>query len=170
VAQYNLGFALQQQGENEQALAAYRDAINSSGGKYPDAFYQTGVVLGALGRWPESADALRKAVEQNGGRDADAQLRLGVALAQQKDYAGAETAFREAVNERGGDFPYAHYNLGLLYQQTGKLPEAIGEFETFLQQSPRDENRYKVENTLRDLRRRVGREGGRRQSEGNNQQ
>ena len=170
VAQYNLGFALQQQGENEQALAAYRDAINSSGGKYPDAFYQIGVVLGALGRWPESADALRKAVEQNGGRDADAQLRLGVALAQQKDYAGAETAFREAVNERGGDFPYAHYNLGLLYQQTGKLPEAIGEFETFLQQSPRDENRYKVENTLRDLRRRVGREGGRRQSEGNNQQ
>src|SRR5438105_9507317 len=170
VAQYNLGFALQQQGDNEQALAAYRDAINSSGGKYPDAFYQTGVVLGALGRWPESADALRKAVEQNGGRDAEAQLRLGVALAQQKDYAGAESAFRDAVNERGGDFPYAHYNLGLLYQQTGKLPEAIGEFETFLQQSPRDENRYKVENTLRDLRRRVGREGGRQQNDGNNQQ
>src|SRR5437764_3320917 len=170
VAQYNLGFALQQQGENEQALAAYRDAINSGGGKYPDAFYQTGVVLGALGRWQESADALRKAVEQNGGRDAEAQLRLGVALAQQKDYAGAESAFREALNQRGGDFPYAHYNLGLLYQQAGRLPEAINEFETFLQQSPRDENRYKVENTLRDLRRRVGREGGGRQSEGNNQQ
>jgi serine/threonine protein kinase/tetratricopeptide (TPR) repeat protein len=167
-AQYNLGFALQQQGENEKALAAYQDAINNNGGNYADAFYQTGVVLGALGRWQESADALRKAIEQNGGRDADAQLRLGVSLAQQKDYAGAESAFREAVNERGGEFAYAHYNLGLLYQQTDWRDDAIKEFETFLQQAPNDANRYKVENTLRDLRRRAAREGSRQQSENTN--
>jgi serine/threonine-protein kinase len=167
VAQYNLGFALQQQGDNERALAAYRDAINSNGGNYADAYYQTGVILGTLGRWPESADALRKAIEQNGGRDPDAQLRLGVALAQQKDYAGAESAFKDAINGRGGDFAYAHYNLGLLYQQTDRADDAIKEFETFLQQAPRDENRYKVENTLRDLRRQAAR-GGNRQKENTN--
>jgi tetratricopeptide (TPR) repeat protein len=82
---------------------------------------------------------------------------------QQKDYAGAETAFREAVNQRGGDFAFAHYNLGLLYQETNRIDEAITEFETFLQQAPRDENRFRVENTLRDLRRRAAREGNKKQ-------
>ncbi|HZT60640.1 MAG TPA: serine/threonine-protein kinase [Pyrinomonadaceae bacterium] len=163
VAQYNLGFAYQQQSENEKALAAYHDAIVSSGGNYADAYYQTGVVLGNMGRWQESADALRKAIEQSGGHDPDSQLRLGVALAQQKDYAGAESAFREAINERGGDFAYAHYNLGLLYQQADRPEDAIGEFETFLKQAPNDPNRFKAENTLRDLRRRAGRSADRGQ-------
>jgi serine/threonine-protein kinase len=158
-AQYNLGFALQQQGEREKALAAYRDAIRSRGGSYPDAFYQIGGILYEQGRWPDAADAYRKAIEQNGGRDPEAFYRLGVALVQQKDYAGAESAFREAINQRGGDFAFAHYNLGLLYQQTNRVDEAIAEFETFLQQAPRDENRFRVENTLRDLRRRAAREG-----------
>jgi serine/threonine-protein kinase len=164
VAQYNLGFALQQQGENEKALAAYHDAINSRDGNYADAYYQAGIVLGNMGRWPEAADALRKAIEQSGGRDPDSQLLLGRALAQQKDYAGAESALREAIAERGGDFPYAHYDLGLLYQQADRPEDAIGEFETFLKQAPNDPNRFKAENTLRDLRRRAAREGNNRQS------
>jgi serine/threonine protein kinase/tetratricopeptide (TPR) repeat protein len=168
VAQYNLGFALQQQGERDKALAAYRDAINSKGGNYPDAFYQIGSILYEQGHFAESADAFRKTIEQNQGRDPEAFYRLGVALAQQKDYDGAESAFKQAVDQRGGDFAYAHYNLGLLYQQTNRPDEAIKEFETFLQQSPRDENRYKVENSLRDLRRRAARKGGNRQSENAN--
>ncbi|MDT5156038.1 MAG: eukaryotic-like serine/threonine-protein kinase [Acidobacteriota bacterium] len=162
-AQYNLGFALQQQGERDKALAAYRAAIESRDGNYPDAFYQIGGILYEQGHWPESADAFRKAAEQNGGRDPESFYRLGVALVQQKDYAGAETAFRDAVNQRGGDFAFAHYNLGLLYQQTDRIDEAITEFETFLQQSPHDENRFRVENTLRDLRRRSAREGNKKQ-------
>ena len=72
------------------------------------------------------------------------------------------------MDQRGGDFAFAHYNLGLLYQQTNRPGEAIKEFETFLQQAPRDENRFRVENTLRDLRRRAAREGNRRQNENTN--
>ena len=175
VAQYNLGFALQQQGEYEKSVEAFREAVEQHGGQYPDAFFQMGVALSSLKRWPEAAGALRKAVEQSGGRDADAQLRLGVVLAQQKDYDGAEKAFREASALRGGDFAYAHYNLGLLYEKLERLPEAIKEYETFLQQAPRDDtresrdNRNRVENTLHDLRRRVEREGNKR-TEGNAQQ
>ncbi|MDT5296724.1 MAG: eukaryotic-like serine/threonine-protein kinase, partial [Acidobacteriota bacterium] len=163
-AQYNLGFVLQQQRESEKALAAYREAIESSGGKYPDAYYQIGsILLESPERAGEAGEAFRKAIEQNNGRDPEAQYRLGVALVQQKDYAGAETAFREAVNQRGGDFAFAHYNLGLLYQRTNRTDEAISEFETFQQQAPGDENRYKVENTLRDLRRKAAREGNKKQ-------
>jgi serine/threonine protein kinase/tetratricopeptide (TPR) repeat protein len=164
-AQYNLGFVLQQQRESEKAIAAYRDAIsNSSGGKYPDAYYQIGsILLESPERAGEAVEAFRKAIEQNDGRDPEAQYRLGVALVQQKDYAGAETAFREAVNQRGGDFAFAHYNLGLLYQRMNRTDEAISEFETFQRQAPGDENRYKVENTLRDLRRKSAREGNKKQ-------
>ncbi|MFL6254467.1 MAG: protein kinase domain-containing protein [Pyrinomonadaceae bacterium] len=158
-ALYNLGFVLQQQRENEKAVEAYRAAIDSNGGDYPDAYYQIGsVLLETPGRAADAADAFRKAIEQNKGRDPEAQYRLGFALVQQKDFNGAEAAFREAVNQRGGDFAFAHYNLGLLYQQTNRIDEAIKEFETYLEQAPRDENRYRAENTLRDLRRRAARE------------
>ncbi len=165
VAQYNLGFALQQQGDAENAVNAYRDAIRSRGGNYPDAHFQIGAILRAdPARRPEAIDALRKAIEQSGGRDADAHLVLGVALAEQKDYANAEAAMREAVNLRGGDFPYAHYNLGQLYETTERIPEAVREYETFLRQAPRDNNRAPVENTLRILRRRAAREAATNQS------
>ena len=158
VAQYNLGFVLQQRGERAEAIEAYRGAVESSGGNYPDAVYQLGVVLYEQGRWDESAAAFRRAIEQSGGRDPEAFYRLGAALVQQKHYEAAESAFRTAVEQRGGDFAFAHYNLGLLYQQTGRTDEAIREFETYLQQAPRDENRHRAENTLRDLRRQAARE------------
>jgi serine/threonine-protein kinase len=170
VAQFNLGVALQQTGDSDAAAAAYLEAIKAKGGSYPDAFYQLGVTYSAQGRWREAADALRKSIEQDGARDPDAQLRLGYVLVKQEDYAGAEKVFRDALELRGGNLPYAHYNLGLLYEQTGRLQEAVAEFDTFLQQAPRDENRYRVENTLRDLRRRAAREAKRQPSPQGEQQ
>ena len=163
VAQFNLGVALQQLGDGEGAAAAYLDAIKAKGGNYPDAFYQLGVTYSREGRWREAADALRKSVEQDGGRDPDAQLQLGYVLVKQEDYAGAESVFRAALEGHNGNLPYAHYNLGLLYEQTGRLQDAVTEFEAFLQQAPRDENRRRVENSLRDLRRRAERESRRQQ-------
>ena len=163
-ALYNLGFVLQQQRESEKAIESYRAAIDANGGDYADAFYQIGsILIETPGRAAEAAEAFRKAIEQNKGRDPEAQYRLGFALVQQKDYAGAEAAFREAVNQRGGDFAFAHYNLGLLYQQTGRTEEAIKEFETYLEQAPRDENRHRAENTLHDLRRQAAREKAKQQ-------
>jgi tetratricopeptide (TPR) repeat protein len=163
MAQYNLGFALQLQGKTDEAVSAYNEAIKSRGGKYADAYYQIGsLLLGIPGRSGEAVEPLRKAIEQNDGRDPEAYFKLGAALAQQKDYPNAEAALREAISQRGGDFAFAHYNLGLLYESTGRVPEAIQEFEAFLLQAPRDdenrENRRRVENTLRDLRRRAARE------------
>jgi tetratricopeptide (TPR) repeat protein len=157
-AQYNLGFALQQQGERAKAIEAYRGAIESRGGNYPDAIYQVGTILYEQGRWDEAAESFKRTIDQNNGRDPEAFYRLGAALAQQKNYADAESAFRKAIEQRGGDFAFAHYNLGLLYQQTDRIEEAIKEFETFLQQAPRDENSHRAENTLRDLRRQAARE------------
>jgi serine/threonine-protein kinase len=172
-AQYNLGFSLQLQGKTDEAVSAYKEAIESRKGKYADAYYQIGSLFLVIpGRSGEAVEPLRKAIEQNDGRDPEAHFKLGAALAQQKDYPNAEAALREAINQRGGDFAFAHYNLGLLYETTGRVPEAIQEYEAYLAQSPRDEenreNRRRVENTLRDLRRRAAREGNQPQ-EGNPQ-
>jgi tetratricopeptide (TPR) repeat protein len=167
-AQYNVGFALQSQGKADEAISAYNEAIERRGGKYPDAHYQIGsLLLGIPGRSGEAVAPLRKAIEQNNGRDPEAHFKLGVALAQQKDYLNAEAALRRAVEQRGGDFAYAHYNLALLYEETGRTADAIREFETFLQQAPRDENRRRVENSLRDLRRRAEREASQQPSQVN---
>ncbi|HEV2705379.1 MAG TPA: serine/threonine-protein kinase [Pyrinomonadaceae bacterium] len=164
-AQYNLGFALQQQGKLEDAIGAYQEAVRSRGGSYADAYFQIGLAYIGLKRNAEAADALRTAVEQNGGRDPEARHALGVALAQQNDLEGAEAAFRSAIEERGGDYAEAHYNLGLLYQKTGRVGEAIDEFEAYLRQRPKGENRRQVENSLRDLRRQAAREGAQQQQQ-----
>jgi eukaryotic-like serine/threonine-protein kinase len=159
VAQYNLGFALQQRGRFEEAVAAYRGAIDSNGGHYPDAYYQIGgALLQVNGRAAEAAEALRKAIEQNKGQDPEAYLKLGIAHAQQKDYAGAEAAFREAINQRGGEFSYGHYYLGLLYNDMGRLDDAVKEFDTYLEQSPSGEHQAITAGTIRDVRRRAERE------------
>lgn len=158
-SQYNLGFVLQRQGDAANALAAYNDAINSRDGTYPDAYYQIGIILLNLRRLPEATDALRKAIEQNGGRDAEAYLALGTALARQKNYEEAEPAFRSAVEQQDGNFPDAHYNLGLLYESTGQFANAVREYELYLEQRPAAFNRRVVEKVLKDLRRRVAREG-----------
>ncbi len=162
-AQYNLGFALQQQGEREGAVEAYTAAIKSRGGSYPDALFQIGVIRFEQGRWDDAALSFQRTAELNGGRDPEAFFRLGAAYAQLKNYEAAEQAFRTAVEQRGGDYAYAHYNLGLLYQQTGRIEEAVKEFETYLEQAPRDENRNRAENTLRDLRRQAARQKNKRQ-------
>jgi tetratricopeptide (TPR) repeat protein len=159
-AQYNLGFALQKTNNLDDAVRAYEGAIESSGGRNPDAYFQMGIAQLNRNRNAEAATSLRTAIEQNAGRDPDAQHALGVALARQKDYEGAEAAFRAAIEGRGGDFADAHYNLGVLYQETKRTADAIREFESYLQQSPPGgDNRRRVENSLRDLRRALALEG-----------
>jgi eukaryotic-like serine/threonine-protein kinase len=159
-ALYNLGFALQQQGRTEQAVEAYRAAIERSGGIYPDAYYQIGeIYFSQPRRLGEAAAAYRQAIEQNNGRDPEALFKLGVVLARSEDLAGSEAAFRAAIEQRGGDFAYAHFNLALVYEKMGRLPEAVAEYETYLRQAPEDQNRRAAEGSIRELRRRIEREG-----------
>jgi tetratricopeptide (TPR) repeat protein len=158
-AQYNLGFALQQLGRYDEAIEAYNGAIASNGGSYPDAYFQIGISHFNRKRYGEAADALRRAVEQNGGRDPEAQNTLGVALSLVDDLDGAEAAFRAAIDGRGGDYPEAHFNLGMHYAQIGRIEDAIKEIEVFLMQEGGAERRRSGEAVLRELRRKLQREG-----------
>jgi serine/threonine protein kinase/tetratricopeptide (TPR) repeat protein len=151
-AQYNLGFALQQLGDFNNALMAYNAAINQHSGNYPDAFYQIGIILINLQRNKEAEDALKKAISQNGGRDPEAHLALGAVLASEKDYQNAEAEFRTAIEQRDGKFADAHFALARLYERTERIPEAVEEYESYLQQSPSAYNRREVEQKLKTLK------------------
>ncbi|HKS30509.1 MAG TPA: hypothetical protein VJS44_21975, partial [Pyrinomonadaceae bacterium] len=68
-------------------------------------------------------------------------------------YQNAETEFRAAIEQQNGNFADAHYSLAMLYERTERVPEAISEYETYLQQSPSAYNRREVEQRLRVLKR-----------------
>jgi tetratricopeptide (TPR) repeat protein len=119
-------------GEIDEAVAAYRTAIQQRKGSYAEAHYNLGNALYARGEIEESVKAYETAIEQQNGNFPDAQRNLGNALARLGDLDGATESIKRAISQgdTGGD---AHHDLGLILHGRGQLDEAIREFETALE-------------------------------------
>jgi len=74
---YNLGNAFARLGNNESAIAAYRNAIQQRNGHYSRALNNLGVVLLRAGRWDEAHEALVSALQVENFRYAEASYNLG---------------------------------------------------------------------------------------------
>jgi tetratricopeptide (TPR) repeat protein len=74
---YNLGNAFARLGNNEPAIAAYRNAIQQRNGHYSRALNNLGVVLMRAGRWDEAHEALVSALQLENFRYAEASYNLG---------------------------------------------------------------------------------------------
>ena len=74
---YNLGNAFARLGNNESAIAAYRNAIQQRNGHYSRALNNLGVVLLRTGRWDEAHEALVSALQLENFRYAEASYNLG---------------------------------------------------------------------------------------------
>jgi tetratricopeptide (TPR) repeat protein len=74
---YNLGNAFARLGNNESAIAAYRNAIQQRNGHYSRALNNLGVVLLRAGRWDEAHEALVSALQLENFRYAEASYNLG---------------------------------------------------------------------------------------------
>ena len=74
---YNLGNAFARLGNNESAIAAYRNAIQQRSGHYSRALNNLGVVLLRTGRWDEAQEALVSALQLENFRYAEASYNLG---------------------------------------------------------------------------------------------
>jgi tetratricopeptide (TPR) repeat protein len=74
---YNLGNAFARLGNNESAVAAYRNAIQQRNGHYSRALNNLGVVLLRAGRWDEAHEALVSALQLENFRYAEASYNLG---------------------------------------------------------------------------------------------
>jgi superkiller protein 3 len=126
VAHYNLGKALRDKGQPDEAIAEYREAIRLK----PDlamAHNNLGSALPDKGQLDEAIAECREALRLQEDF-AMAHNNLGNALYAkgQRDEAIAE--WREAIRLKK-DYPEAHNNLGQGLQAKGRLDEAIAEYQ-----------------------------------------
>jgi tetratricopeptide (TPR) repeat protein len=123
----NLGTALHELGETDQAVACYRSAIQLDP-ELPDLHHNLGNAFYELRKWPEAEAAYREAIRIKPDYP-EAQYGLGAVFNQQKRYAEAESHFREAIRIKP-DYAKAHNGLGAaLHGAAGKSPlgHSVGE-------------------------------------------
>ena len=125
MAHYNLGIALRDRGETDQAITHYRQAITLRPG-YAEAHYNLGRLLAEKGEFDEAVDHYEAALEINPD-DAEAHNNLGATLVQQgriddaighyqkalaiqPDYAEASCNLADALLSKGDvDGTIIHY-------------------------------------------------------------
>jgi superkiller protein 3 len=129
-----LGFALQETGKLEEAIAAFRQAIKLQ----PDAntYNNLGLALAKQKKLEEAITAFRQAIQLK--PDAETYHNLGIALSEQEKLEEAIAAFRQAIQLKP-DYANPHNGLGWIYQQQGKLKEALAEYEVALKIDPKYE-------------------------------
>lgn len=116
---YNIGNGLARIGDREQAVTAYRKAIDARQGNYPRALNNLGVVLLDLGRLDEAYDAFVLAIKQQNFRYAEASYNLGKVYAKrgEADLAISEWTRALAVQP---DHVEAAIGLARAYAVTGQ--------------------------------------------------
>jgi superkiller protein 3 len=147
LAYNNLGIVLSDLGKKEEAITAYRKAIKLNS-KLAPIYVNLGLVLSDLAdleKKEEAIKAYRKAIELD-PKLAYAYVNLGLVLSDLEKKEEAIKAYLKALSlpEDTSGTPttahtLAHNNLGFVYQQQGKLKEALAEYEAALKIDPKYE-------------------------------
>src|SRR2546423_1433110 len=135
MAEYNLGLALKNQGQLDQAIAHYRRAINI----WPDyvaAHYNLGGAYIEKGEFDEALAEYRRAIDIHPD-EADSHNNYGSALRELKQFDEAEAEYKRALSLRP-QYLDARLNLGSLLLQRGRTAEAIANLETARRLQPND--------------------------------
>jgi tetratricopeptide (TPR) repeat protein len=129
----NLGLALFQKGQVDDAIAQYQKAVEI----YPNyvaAHYNLGNALLQKGQLDTALAQYEKAVEID-PNDAAAHINLGNAFFQKQQLDEAVAQFQKAVEINPNDAE-AQYNLGNALFQKGQLDEAVAQFQKALKIDP----------------------------------
>ncbi len=94
---YNAGNALARLGDTDEAVNAYRKAIEQRKGRYSRALNNLGVVLLRVGRWDEAREAFLSALRVESFRYAEASYNLGRLYATRGEMDLAVREWRRAV-------------------------------------------------------------------------
>ena len=130
----NLGIALASEGRLDDALAAYRNAIEADP-RDATAHANLGAALASAGRIQDAGDSLVTALRLDPGL-AGAHRTLGLLLAQRGDFAGAESHFREIVARDPGS-TMDRTDLANAVLEQGRIDEAIALYREVLAADPR---------------------------------
>ena len=129
----NLGAALQQRGENDDAMRHFQKALEINPG-YLEAQNNLGNALNRSGRFDEAISHYLKALEISPDC-AEVHLNLGNALIRTGRFDEAIAHLRMALPSLSGRSEL-HYNLGNALLQTGRPIEAIDEYRKSLDIRP----------------------------------
>ena len=135
MAEYNLGLALRNRGQLDEAIAHYRRAINIWP-DYVEAHYNLGGAYIEKGNINEALAEYRRAIEIRPD-DADSHNNYGSALRGLNQFDQAENEYRRALSLRP-QYLDARLNLGSLLLQRGRMAEAITNLETAMRLQPND--------------------------------
>jgi serine/threonine-protein kinase len=127
VVHFNLGLALAEMGQMNEAITAYQKAIHLKT-TWAAPYFFLGVALSKQGHWEEAVHAYRQAIRLEPSV-VPAHMNLGSLLCDQKrDFAGAIAAFREVIRlqPRSAD---AYFNLGNAFRKNGELERASAAFQ-----------------------------------------
>jgi tetratricopeptide (TPR) repeat protein len=135
MAEYNLGLALKNQGQLDEAIAHYRRAVNIWP-DYVEAHYNLGGAYIEKGNIDEALAEYRRAIEIRPD-DADSHNNYGSALRRLNQFDQAENEYRRALSLHP-QYLDARLNLGSLLLQRGRTAEAITNLETARRLQPND--------------------------------
>jgi len=133
MAHYNLGIALQDHGETDQAITHYRQAIELRP-NYAEAHYNLGRLLAQKGQLDDAVTHYEKALEIN-PVDAEAHNNLGVTLFDGGRVDEAIVHYQQALTIRP-DYADASCNLANALLSKGDLDGAIARYSRCLELSP----------------------------------
>ncbi|MBV8175419.1 MAG: tetratricopeptide repeat protein [Verrucomicrobia bacterium] len=142
----NLGNALLQKGQVDEALAQFRKALEINP-HYVEARSNLGAALFQKGQVDEAVAQYERVLEINPNH-APASYNLGLALFQKGRVDGAITQYKKAV-KINPYYPEAHNTLGHALLQEGQVDEALAQFQRALDINPNYvEARYNLGNAL----------------------
>jgi protein O-mannosyl-transferase len=132
-AHYNLGVSLVRQGNLDDAIVQFHEALQGS----PDdakSHNNLGSALLHQGKADEAIAEYHRALHTDPDF-ADARNNLGSALLQKGEVDEAIVQYRQALQSKP-DYAEAHNNLGLALLRKGGVDEAIAQYQSALQSEP----------------------------------
>jgi serine/threonine-protein kinase len=138
-ARLNLGVALGNHGERDEAVTEYQKAI-ALAPNYASAYHALGLILADQGKRPEAIANFRQAIALD-AKLAVAHHSLGVLLAVQGKQDEAIAEFKTAIAMAPKYIP-AHYGLAFTLAKQGKSDEAIAEYRSAIAIDRKDVNSH----------------------------
>ena len=138
---YNIGFAHAQKKDYDKAEEAFKKSIELKA-DYPEAYNGLAQIYNAQKKFDEAQAASQKAAAlataggaAASGSGVDALYNQGVIAWNAGKAEDAKKAFEEAL-KADPKHANSHYQLAMCQINLGKLPEAVAEFELYMQFAP----------------------------------